>query len=58
MCSIVSPALTCVEHPAARLGRSAARMLFDSIENEEFGLGSAQKMILQPQLKIPPFLRK
>ena len=32
MCSIVSPALTCVEHPAARLGMAAARMLFDSIE--------------------------
>lgn len=52
MCSIVSPALTCVEHPAARLGMAAARMLFDSIENEEFGLGIPQKMILQPQLKI------
>ena len=31
---------------------AAARMLFDSIENEEFGLGVPQKMILQPQLKI------
>lgn len=52
MCSIVSPPLTSLEQPAQRLGMVAARMLFDSIENEEFEIGVPQEMILQSKLKI------
>lgn len=52
MCSIVSPALTSIEQPVARLGMTAARMLFDNIENGEFELEGPQEMVLPPKLKI------
>lgn len=52
LCSIVSPPLTCLDQPAQRLGMVAARMLFDSIENEDFEIGVPQEMILQSKLKI------
>ncbi|MEG1523395.1 MAG: LacI family DNA-binding transcriptional regulator [Clostridia bacterium] len=52
MCSIVSPPLTCLEHPAVKLGMAAARLLLDNIENKELELGVPQEMILQPKLKI------
>ncbi len=51
-CSIVSPPITTVEHPATKLGMAAARLLLDSIENKELELGVPQEMILQPKLKI------
>lgn len=49
--SILNPPLTALELPAHRLGLTAARMLFDSIE----GGGSAagpQEIVLQPTLKV------
>ncbi len=52
VCAIVSPPITAIEHPAAKLGMSAARLLFDSIENKDLELGVPQEMILQPKLKI------
>lgn len=52
LCSILTPALTALELPAARLGMVAARMLFDLIENEELSEAVPQEIILQPKLKI------
>lgn len=52
VCSAVYPALTCVEMPAARLGMTAARMLFDCIENNEPNLDFSQELILKPRLKV------
>ncbi|HHU04464.1 MAG TPA: LacI family transcriptional regulator [Fastidiosipila sp.] len=52
VCSVVSPALTCVEMPAAKLGMTAARLLFDSIENDDEESDYSQELILQPKLKI------
>ncbi|HZK28973.1 MAG TPA: substrate-binding domain-containing protein, partial [Clostridia bacterium] len=52
VCSVVSPAITCVEMPATKLGMASARLLFDRIEDEHCDLGVAQEMILQPALKI------
>ena len=51
-CSILEPPLTALESPNKRLGMVAARMLFDTIEdNGEEGYGP-QEVILQPKLKI------
>lgn len=52
VCSVVSPALTCVEMPAAKLGMAAARLLFDRLEDEDFGADISQELVLQPKLKI------
>lgn len=52
VCSCVYPALTSVEMPAARLGMTAARMLFDCIENNEPDLDFSQELILKPRLKV------
>ena len=52
VCSVVSPALTSVEMPAAKLGMTAARLLFDSIENEDDDSDYSHELILQPKLKI------
>lgn len=53
MCSVVSPALTGIEHPASRLGMTATRMLLDSIENSEFEIDDGpHEMVLLPKLKI------
>ena len=51
-CSIVTPPLTGLELPAAKLGMAAARMLFDRIENQALDLGVPQEMVLQPKVKI------
>lgn len=51
-CSVVSPAITCTEMPATKLGMASARLLFDRIEDEDHDLGVVQEMILQPKLKI------
>lgn len=50
--SLVSPAITGMEMPAARLGMASARMLFDHIEDSEGQEDVVQEMILQPKLKI------
>jgi LacI family transcriptional regulator len=52
VCSVVSPAITSVEMPAAKLGMAAARLLFDSIEDDTRDPDILQEMILQPKLKI------
>ena len=52
VCPIVTPPLTGLELPAAKLGMAAARMLFDRIEDEELDLNVPQEMVLQPKLKI------
>ncbi len=52
VCSVVSPAITSVEMPAAKLGMTAARLLFDSIENEDDDSDYSHELILQPKLKI------
>lgn len=50
LCPIVSPAVTGMEQPTARLGMLAARMLFDRIESG--APAAAQEIVLQPKLKI------
>ena len=52
VCSVVSPALTSVEMPAAKLGMTAARLIIDGIENEDDEAEYSQELILQPKLKI------
>ncbi|NLA81769.1 MAG: substrate-binding domain-containing protein, partial [Clostridiaceae bacterium] len=52
VCSVVSPALTCLEMPAVKLGMAAARLLFDRIEDEDHDSEISQELILQPKLKI------
>ena len=52
VCSMVSPAITCLEMPAAKLGMASARLLFDRIEDDDQDMGVSQEMILQPKLKI------
>lgn len=52
MCSIVSPAVTGVEQPSARLGMVAARMLFDRIEGTGLEDSVPQEIVLQSKLKI------
>ncbi len=52
VCSVVSPAITSVEIPATKLGMAAARLLFDSIDDEARDPEIIQEMILQPKLKI------
>lgn len=52
VCSVVSPALTCLEMPAVKLGMAAARLLFDRIEDEDPDAEISQELILQPKLKI------
>ena len=51
-CSILEPPLSSLLSPYILLGMLAARMLFDTIEdNGEEGYGP-QEVILQPKLKI------
>lgn len=49
--SILNPPLTALELPTHRLGLTAARMLFDSIEGG-MGSGGPQEIVLQPTLKV------
>ncbi len=52
VCSVVSPAITSIEMPAAKLGMASARLLFDRIEGEDGESDVMQEMVLQPKLKI------
>lgn len=49
--SIVEPKLTTVVKPAYRMGLTAARLLFDSIEDEEMA-SEPQSIVLQSRLKV------
>lgn len=52
MATVVSPALTTVEHPNERLGTVAARRLIDLIENSELYEIETYEIVLKSKLKI------
>ena len=47
--TVVDPALTSVTHPTLQMGREAARLFFDQIEN---GIGSSEHVILPTSLVV------
>lgn len=52
ICSLISPPLTCISSPSKRLGMVAARLLFDSISDNNADSFEQQDVILQSTLKI------
>jgi len=51
MASLVEPKLTTVSQPVYKMGLIAARILFDSIENED-DINYQQKIYIQPKLMV------
>jgi len=52
MAALIEPKLTTISQPVYKMGLIAARLLFESIENEKQEDGFQQKIFLQPKLMV------